>query len=73
MAVDKADHNFPKGFISKVNIIALLKFELAYYDVATNHVSHYSTGTPPPYFWLLCFNAIRFGNNQLRIITFFMI
>ena len=28
---------------SKVNVIAQLEFELAYYDVAVHHVSHYVT------------------------------
>ena len=33
-------HTFPKGISPKVNVIALLEFELAYYDVAVQHISH---------------------------------
>ena len=29
-----------------MNVIVRLEFELAYYDVAIQHVSHYSTGIP---------------------------
>ena len=29
-----------------MNLIAQLEFELAYYDIAIRHISHYTTGTP---------------------------
>ncbi len=32
--VDKWVHTFPKGICSKVNVIARLEYELAYYDTA---------------------------------------
>ena len=35
----------PKGISPKVIALARLEFELAYYDVAINHVSHYAIGT----------------------------
>ena len=37
---------FPEGCGSKVNMIAWLKFELPYYDVAIEHVNHYTTTNP---------------------------
>ena len=35
-----------QGISSKVNIIAQLEFELAYYDIEIQHVIHYATGNP---------------------------
>ena len=35
-------HTFLKGISLKVNVTVWLKFELAYYDVAVQHVSHYT-------------------------------
>ena len=36
-------NTFPKDIDPKVNVIALLKFELAYNGVKIQHVSHYAT------------------------------
>ena len=44
--------SFPQDIRSKVNIIAGLEFELAYKDIAVQHVSHYATGTLPPVIYL---------------------
>ena len=33
-------HAFRKGICSKVNVIARLDFELAYYDSAVEHINH---------------------------------
>ena len=44
---DKGVHSFPKDTSPKVNVIAQLEFELAYYNVAVQHVSHYATGITP--------------------------
>ena len=41
---------FPKGISPKVNVIAQLEFEFAYYDVC-----HYATGTPPKGFFFQVF------------------
>ena len=41
---DKGIHTFPKGISLKVNAIMLLEFELAYYNVTAQHVSHYTRG-----------------------------
>ena len=39
-------HTFLKGITSKVNPIAWLEFELAYYNVAVQHVSNNAMVTP---------------------------
>ena len=44
---NKGFHTYPEGIISKVNAIARLEFEYAYYEVAVQHVSHYATKIPP--------------------------
>ena len=38
---------FPKGISPKVNVIVLLYFQLAYYDVTVQHVSHNAKYTTP--------------------------
>ena len=43
---DKEVHIFPKGIYPKVNIIARLEFELAYYDVAVQCFNNYTKRTP---------------------------
>ena len=40
-------HTFPKGICPKVNVIARLEYELAYYDSAVHRFNHYTTRTPP--------------------------
>ena len=44
---DKGVHIFLKGICPKVNVIARLKFELAYYDSAVQRFNHYTTRIPP--------------------------
>ena len=39
-------HTFPKGICPKVNVIARLEYELAYYDSAVHRFNHYTTRTP---------------------------
>ena len=39
--------HFPKGITPKVNVIARLKFKLAYYYVTVQQFSHYDTGNCP--------------------------
>ena len=43
---DKGVHTFPKGICPKVNVIARLESELAYYDSAVHRYNHYTTWTP---------------------------
>ena len=40
-------HTFPNGICPKVNVIARLEFELAYYDSVVHRFNHYTTRTPP--------------------------
>ena len=44
---DKGVHTFPKSISLKVNVIVRLEFELAYYNVADQHVNHYTKSTSP--------------------------
>ena len=43
---DEGVHAFLKGIYSKVNVIARLENELAYYDSAVHRFNHYTTRTP---------------------------
>ena len=43
----KRIHIFLKGISPKVNLIALLDFELAYFKAAAKKVNHCATGTRP--------------------------
>ena len=45
---DKGVHTFPKSICPKVNVIARLEYELAYYDFAVHRCNDYTTATPPP-------------------------
>ena len=40
-------HTFPKGICPKVNVIARLEYERAYYDSAVHRFNHYTMRTPP--------------------------
>ena len=44
---NKGVHTFPKDICLKVNVIARLEYELAYYDSAVHSFNHYTTRTPP--------------------------
>ena len=44
---DMGVHTFPKGICRKVNVIARLEYELAYYDSAVQRFNHNTTRTPP--------------------------
>ena len=46
---DKGFHTFPKGISPKVNIMAWLEFELAYYNYAVQHFNHYNTNNSIKY------------------------
>ena len=39
---DKRVYTFPKGISPKVNVIAQLEFELAYFEAAVQRYSHYA-------------------------------
>ena len=40
---DKGVRTFPEGICSKVNVIAQLEYELAYYNSAVHRFNHYTT------------------------------
>ena len=42
---DKGVHTFPNGIILKVNVIARVEFELAYFKAVVQQFSHYVTET----------------------------
>ena len=44
---DKGIHTFSKGIYPKVNVIAWLEFELAYYDSTVQPFHHYTMRNPP--------------------------
>ena len=44
-------HTFPKGICPKVNVIAQLEYELAYYDSAVHRFNHYIMRTPFSVWW----------------------
>ena len=44
---DKGVHAFPKGICPKVNVIARLEYEQAYYNSSVQHFNHYTRRTPP--------------------------
>ena len=44
---DKGVYTFPKGICPKVNVIAPLEYELAYYDSEVHRFNHYTMRTPP--------------------------
>ena len=48
---DKRVHTFPKGICPKVNVIARLEYELAYYDSVVHRFNNYTTRTPPTNTW----------------------
>ena len=50
---DKGVHTFPKGICPKMNIIARLEYELAYYDSVVHRFNHYTTRTPPVFAWVI--------------------
>ena len=44
---DKEVHTFPKDICPRVNLVAWLEFELAYYDSAVQLFNPYTMRTPP--------------------------
>ena len=72
---NKGVHTFFKGICVKVNVIVQLESELAYYNVAVQHISHNAMGTLP-YVTLLhllnvlaCFSSYKF-KPLTHLITF---
>ena len=44
---NKGVRTFPEGISTKVNVIARLEFEFTYFEVATQHFTHYAMETFP--------------------------
>ena len=44
---NKGLHTFTKSICSKVNVIARLEFELAFYNITIRYVNHFTTRTSP--------------------------
>ena len=44
---EKGVHAFLKSISPEVNVTGRLEFELAYFEAAVEHFSHYTTGTLP--------------------------
>ena len=57
---DKKVYAFPESISLKVNLIARLEFELAYYDVVVQHVNHNTTETLPLGMGLVWFGFIAY-------------
>ena len=46
-------HTFSRGIGPNENVIAQLEFEIAKYDLAVQHFSHYTIGTTPDIFCVI--------------------
>ena len=57
---DKGVHTFPKGIFPKVNVIARLEYELAYYGSAVHRFNHHTTMTPP--------TSLSYSRVHLRMV-----
>ena len=63
---DKGFHTFPKGICPKVNIIARLENELAYYDSVVHPFNHYTTRAPTSF---LCYICFRLCGSAMRLMS----
>ena len=50
---NKGVYTIPKGINPKMNVIAWLEFELAYFKASIQHFSHYTMGTSPHIYCLV--------------------
>ena len=65
---DRLFHAFPKVICSKVNVIALLEFELAYYDSAVQRFNHYTTGTSPVHLCMhICVSICAYEHMHISL------
>ena len=55
---------FPRGICPKVNVIARLEFELAFYDFAVHHFNYYTTRTHPDMTWWKRLSIRNFIRDQ---------
>ena len=61
---NKGVHTFPKAICSKVNVIAQLVFELANFEAAVKHFSHYALGTFHPAIFVLVTYAVHRNRQE---------
>ena len=67
--MDKGVHAFPKGICPKMNVIAQLKFELAYNPITVHLVIHYVPTVPPIDFLLIYLTTPPgIGNERKSIL-----
>ena len=64
---DKGVHTFPQGICTKVNVIARLEYELAYYDSAVHYFNYYTTRTPPPKYLKIHFQQILYKKINIKM------
>ena len=60
-------HSFPKGICPKVNVIARLEYELAYYDSAVNRFNHLHHEDTPLVLWDYMDENNRMNQKILKI------
>ena len=59
---------FPRGISSKLIVIMLLEFKHTYYDVAVQHVSHYTTQIPTLFLFFKFLNFFIIQHVKARAI-----
>ena len=65
--VNKWVHAFLKSISRKVNAMARLEFELGYYDVAAQHVNHYTITKTPRLFCVSTYWAYIYAEKYISI------
>ena len=70
-SVYKGLHTFPKGISLKVNAIAWLEFELAFFKAAVHYFSHYVLETPHRFYNFLVISKSLFIIFHSFIYLFF--
>ena len=63
---NKGIHTFPKSICPKVNVIARLEYELAYYDSAVHRFNHYATRTLTSNLEFLKSQCFMFKSSYVR-------
>ena len=63
---DKGVHTFPKGICPKVNVIARLGFELAYYNSAVHRVNIIPRAHSPCQFFISRYNTDADYYNRIK-------
>ena len=64
-------YGFLKGISQKVKVMARLEFELAYFEVAVQHFSHYTMETHPYEYCHICLSVCPATQRMQHGIKFF--